>query len=241
MSTRKAVSSATVVSYLRNCIKNGDLNPDDKLPSEREISERLQTTRVTTREALKQLEAQGLIYRSNRRGWFVTPERIQYDPSRAMYFMDYVAEQGQQPFSREVLKRQIIADEALAERMGIEAGEPLVELHRLRGSGSRPVYFERIYLREKVLPGIFEQSVERSISRVVHDEYNTGYDRVDLNIIVGSLDDYEAELLQAPAGYTCIEIQRLSYDPNGEVMEYDVEHWRHDALELKVNLGTNGH
>ena len=241
MSTRKAVSSATVVSYLRTCIQKGDLNPDDKLPSEREISERLQTTRVTTREALKQLEAQGLIYRSNRRGWFVTPERIQYDPSRAMYFMDYVAEQGQQPFSREILKRQITADKALAERMGIEEGEFLVELHRLRGSGSRPVYFERIFIREKVLPGIMEKSVDRSLSRVVRDEYDTDYDKVELNIIVGSLDDYEAELLQAPAGYTSIEIQRLSYAPNGDVMEFDVEHWRHDALELKVSLGPNGH
>lgn len=241
MSTRKAVSSSTVVSYLRNCIKKGDLNPDDKLPSEREISERLQTTRVTTREALKQLEAQGLIYRSNRRGWFVTPDRIQYDPSRAMYFMDYVAEQGQQPFSKQILKKQVVADDILAEKMGIEAGEPLVELHRLRGSGSRPVYFERIYLREKALPGIFEKSIERSLSRVIRGDYHIGYDNVDLNIIVGSLDDYESELLQAPAGYTCIEVQRLVYDANGEVIEYDNEHWRHDALELKVSLGGNGH
>lgn len=236
---RKAVSSATVANYLRQKIETAEWQADDKLPSEREISERLQTTRVTTREALKLLESEGRIYRSNRRGWFVTPSRIQYDPSRAMYFMDYVADQGFQPFSQQTLKQRITADEELAERMGIDVGEPLLELHRLRGSNGRPVYFERIYLREKLLPGIADKSLEQSVSRIIHNEYQSGYGQVDLDIIVGSLDEFEASQLQAPAGYACIEIQRKSFDPNGDVLEYDIEYWRHDSLKLKVSLGKN--
>lgn len=238
MTARKAVTSASVVTYLRSCINKGDLNPDDKLPSEREISERLQTTRVTTREALKQLEAQGVIYRSNRRGWFVTPDRIKYDPSRAMFFMDYVAEQGQQPFSRELQKTKIKADAEIALMMGVPIGEPLVELQRLRGSGVRPVYVERILLREKLLPGIDKKDLENSVSRVIRNDYQTEYGRIDLDMVVGSLSVTDAELLQAPAGYTSITIQRLSYDAQGEVLELDLEQWRHDALQLKVSLSS---
>lgn len=238
MTARKAVTSASVVTYLRSCINKGDLNPDDKLPSEREISERLQTTRVTTREALKQLEAQGVIYRSNRRGWFVTPDRIKYDPSRAMFFMDYVAEQGQQPFSRELQKAKIKADAEIALMMGVPIGEPLVELQRLRGSGVRPVYVERILLREKLLPGIDKKDLENSVSRVIRNDYQTEYGRIDLDMVVGSLSVTDAELLQAPAGYTSITIQRLSYDAQGEVLELDLEQWRHDALQLKVSLSS---
>jgi len=238
MTARKAVTSASVVTYLRSCINKGDLNPDDKLPSEREISERLQTTRVTTREALKQLEAQGVIYRSNRRGWFVTPDRIKYDPSRAMFFMDYVAEQGQQPFSRELQKTKIKADAEIALMMGVPIGEPLVELQRLRGSGVRPVYVERILLREKLLPGIDKKDLENSVSRVIRNDYQTEYGRIDLDMVVGSLSVTDAELLQAPAGYTSITIQRLSYDAKGEVLELDLEQWRHDALQLKVSLSS---
>lgn len=238
MTARKAVTSASVVTYLRSCINKGDLNPDDKLPSEREISERLQTTRVTTREALKQLEAQGVIYRSNRRGWFVTPDRIKYDPSKAMFFMDYVAEQGQQPFSRELQKTKIKADAEIAVMMGVPIGEPLVELQRLRGSGVRPVYVERILLREKLLPGIDKKDLENSVSRVIRNDYQTEYGRIDLDMVVGSLSVTDAELLQAPAGYTSITIQRLSYDTQGEVLELDLEQWRHDALQLKVSLSS---
>lgn len=236
MTVRKAVSSSTVVNYLHRCIQKGDLSPDDKLPSEREISEKLGTTRVTTREALKQLEAQGVIYRSNRRGWFVTPERISYDPSRSMFFMDYVTDQGRQPFSQELLKRQISCDAELAAQIGIAEGEPLVELHRLRGADGRPVYVERIYLREKLLPGIIDKSLESSVSRVIRNEYQIDYDKIALDIVVGSLSPEEAELLQAPAGYASITIRRHSYNAAGELLEFDIEEWRHDALQLRVNL-----
>ncbi|WP_156504394.1 GntR family transcriptional regulator, partial [Oleiphilus sp. HI0066] len=52
-----------------------------KLPSERYLSEQHSTTRVTIREALKLLETEGLIYRENRRGWFISPPKLRYDPS----------------------------------------------------------------------------------------------------------------------------------------------------------------
>ncbi len=70
------------------------LDSQARLPAERELAERFKTTRVTLRQALGQLEAEGRIYRSNRRGWFVTPARLSYEPSRDVGFTRYVAEQG---------------------------------------------------------------------------------------------------------------------------------------------------
>ncbi|MDF5997399.1 GntR family transcriptional regulator [Pseudomonas aeruginosa] len=46
--------------------------------------------RITLREALQQLETEGLVYRENRRGWFVAPPRIRYNPTRTTGFMEYV-------------------------------------------------------------------------------------------------------------------------------------------------------
>ncbi|MCV4247786.1 GntR family transcriptional regulator, partial [Pseudomonas aeruginosa] len=68
-----------------------------KLPSERELAERFLCTRITLREALQQLETEGLVYRENRRGWFVAPPRIRYNPTRTTGFMEYVSAQGRQP------------------------------------------------------------------------------------------------------------------------------------------------
>jgi DNA-binding GntR family transcriptional regulator len=51
----------------------------------------------TLRQALQQLEAEGLVYRENRRGWFVSPRRTRYDPTRISAFMDHVSTQGRSP------------------------------------------------------------------------------------------------------------------------------------------------
>src|SRR5471030_2592527 len=63
-------------------ISAGTPPANEKFPSERDMIERFGCTRVTLRQALQQLEAEGLVYRENRRGWFVSPQRIRYDPTR---------------------------------------------------------------------------------------------------------------------------------------------------------------
>lgn len=236
MSERAVVKAIDVAALLKQKIITGGWSPDDRLPSERVISEQLQTSRVTTREALRMLETQGLIYRSNRRGWFVTPPRINYDPSRSMFFMSYVAEQGFTPFSRQLSKQRVFANESLAQLPGIEEGDSLVELVRIRGADNRPVYVETILLPERRLPGIFDHDLERSVTSVLRSKYGNPCASVELDMIASSLEKNEAELLQAPVGYTSFEIRRVSLDDQGLLLEYDIERWRHDALNLKVQL-----
>ncbi|MDF5919596.1 GntR family transcriptional regulator [Pseudomonas aeruginosa] len=65
-----------IYQSLREQIERGLLARGSKPPSERQLSELFSTTRITLREALGQLEDQGLIYREERRGWFVSPQRL---------------------------------------------------------------------------------------------------------------------------------------------------------------------
>lgn len=63
--------SAKVYEYLRDAIVEGELAPGTRL-LERELSTRLEVSRIPIREALPQLEAEGLIQTSPRRGAVVT-------------------------------------------------------------------------------------------------------------------------------------------------------------------------
>lgn len=86
-----------IKAQLQARIQSGALKSGDKLPSERELCAIFNTTRITIRESLAQLESSGLIWRADRRGWFVTPERLWLDPTQNTNFHKLCREQGREP------------------------------------------------------------------------------------------------------------------------------------------------
>jgi len=65
-SVKQPVLSKEVEKQLRASINAGIYKPGDKLPSERELVEQFEVSRVTVRDALKSLQSLGLV--SIRRG-----------------------------------------------------------------------------------------------------------------------------------------------------------------------------
>jgi GntR family transcriptional regulator, transcriptional repressor for pyruvate dehydrogenase complex len=63
-----------IVDQIGAAIVDGDLAPGEELPTERELCERFGVSRASTREALRVLEAQGLIVSHETRGRTVAPE-----------------------------------------------------------------------------------------------------------------------------------------------------------------------
>jgi DNA-binding GntR family transcriptional regulator len=233
---QKNVTAKQVIRHLQSAIRLGQLNSGDKLPSERVLSEQLGTTRVTIREALKTLESDGLIFRSNRRGWFVNTQRISYNPNRSGFYMDYVAEQGFVPFSKQVSFEQVSADTELASIFNIAEGEPVARLSRIRGVDGRPVYVETIYLNMALLPDILQYDLSRSVSEVVKGHYAFEYAASHFDIRVGTLSDEQAAKLHAPLNFNCVTISRTVKNQHQQVFEYDLEYWRHDVLSLNFSI-----
>ncbi len=122
---------------LQEQIEHGLLTPGGKLPAERKLSEVFDTTRITLREALVQLEAQGLIYREERRGWFVAPERLTYDLIERSHFHAMVRAQGRVPSTELLSARLQPAPAAICARLRLPALSSVVRICRLRRIDAR--------------------------------------------------------------------------------------------------------
>lgn len=217
-------------------IAAGDLKPGDKLPSERRLQTELGIARGTIREGLFQLEAEGAIYRRDRSGWYVSPPPVVYDPTRWEGFISYVEAQGRTPATRTVSAEEIVADAHLADVFGRPVGSPLYLICRLRYVDGRAVLLERLVVDASRTPGLLDFSFDQSLTSILKTAYGLSVARNQVTMQPCALKGYEAEALKVKSGLPGLAVQRVSYDAQGQVVEFDREYWRHDAVRISVDI-----
>lgn len=209
--------------------------PEGRLPPERMLAERFQTTRITLRQALAQLEGEGRIYRSNRRGWFVSPERLLYDPTRDHGFTDYVTAQGRRPRT-EVLGVDSVSYAPAAKALGLATEQPLYRIRRRRYVDERPVLVESVWLVPERVPGLLDHRFDRSLWELMRQQWHIELERKSIRMYPEGLSGQVARELGVGTGCAGLFVSRASFDTKRRPVEYDEEHWLHDALCIAVEI-----
>src|SRR5215472_7045288 len=108
---------------LREKIRAGEWKPGDIIPSERELSENYGISRMTARQAITDLVNEGVFYREQGKGTFVTKRKITQQLMRLTGFTEDISARGQRPGTKVLSAHMLPADETTAERLRISPGE----------------------------------------------------------------------------------------------------------------------
>src|SRR5271165_4384719 len=107
---------------LRERVRRGDWKPGDLIPSERELSETYRISRMTARQAVTDLVNEGVFYREQGKGTFVTSHKITLQLMRLTGFTEDISARGQRPSTRVIAATMCPADDITAERLRVEVG-----------------------------------------------------------------------------------------------------------------------
>ncbi|WP_259657215.1 UTRA domain-containing protein [Gluconacetobacter dulcium] len=223
-------------NQIANEIEAGILSSGARLPSERKYHELIGSARGTVREALSQLEAEGLIYRKDRSGWYVSPKPVTYDPTRWSGFMTYVAEQGRLPATETLQVKTEKQPPAILDIFGKGVRNPLYRVERRRSIDERPVLVEDITINPALAPGLARHNLNGSLSGVLRDVYGLVVTRNHVEMRACALVRHTAECLGVKSGTPGLLVIRTSYDARGRVIEYDQEYWCANAIRIEVDL-----
>ncbi|CAH0530251.1 phosphonate utilization transcriptional regulator PhnR [Vibrio hippocampi] len=222
-------------------IEAGMLAPAQKLPAERKLAESFDTTRVTLREALSSLEAEGRIYREDRRGWFIAPMPLRYDPTQTLNFSSMAKRQNRVPRTELLEAKAMMATKKAAELLELPPFSDVFRIERVRYLEQRPVMFVTNFIRPEAFPNLLEQDLESaSLTDIYRESYNTTYSRVRYRITITSLTGDIAQALRATQGASAIKVERVNYNQHGELVDCDIEYWRHDAISIESVAQING-
>lgn len=212
----------------------GNKERDVKLPSERQLLEQFNSSRITVREALFRLETEGLIYRQNRKGWFVSPARLRWNPIKKANYYQLAEEQGFIPQTRLLRIQDTVAPKVVCRAFEQDATDACWEVFRVRSLDGRPVMLEEIFCQKQAFPNLHQKALEGSITVLFSQEYNITISSEQSSITVTALPDDKAELLSLNAGAPCLKIIRQRFCQQNKLIDYNIEYWVHGAIEIEV-------
>ena len=215
-------------------IERRALGPNDRLPSERDYQDRMGVARGTVREAMLQLEALGIIYRQERRGWFVSPERLDFDITQPESFMDTVRKQNHVPKTEVLHCETLKASPELSAIFNILIDAPLYSIVRRRFIDNMPMLLERIYVDPEKLPQIVDKNLNGSIRKVMREDYDLIAHDSAVEMYPTALLSHDADWLSVSRGTPCLFVRRIARDQNRSVLVYDEELWRNNAFRLSL-------
>src|SRR5438309_9423594 len=116
---------------MRERVRAGEWQPGDLIPSERELGETYGISRMTARQAITDLVNEGLFYREQGKGTFVSQRKVTQQLMRLTGFTEDIRSRGQLPGTKVLSASMRPADETTAERLRIKPQEMIFCLQRL--------------------------------------------------------------------------------------------------------------
>lgn len=210
--------------------------PGTRLPAERSLCLEFEVARVTVQQILKRLEAEGLIYREDRRGWFVSPPCFLYNPQKRGHFGQAVLEQGRRPATDVLSMRVLEPPEIVRNLLNLAPGTELACISRIRAIDGRPVLYVEHYLQPDVFPGLFAHDLSGSMTELYAERYGFHYGRMTYQIIPTALSGEAAVAMRVADGSPGLLVTRVNHARDSDLRDCDLEYWRHDGVLVEVDV-----
>lgn len=222
---------------LRQNIVRGEWQPDDMLPSEVELMERYNVSRITVRQALDELVNEGLIYRQRGRGTFVAHPTVDQALTRIISFTEDMRQRGFIPGTEVLFSGLEPAPPEVAEKLQLEPGTELVRLDRLRLADNEPMSMEESHLVHRYCPGILQHDYAANpLREVLEQHYDIRLVRAKQTIRAIAAPRKIADKLSIPANTPLLYIERISYSSQNIPVEFLRLYHRGDRYVLYNEL-----
>ena len=206
---------------MREKIQSGEWKPGDLIPSERELGEKYGISRMTARQAITDLVNEGMFYREQGRGTFVSRHKIAQQLIRLTGFTEDIQARGQQPSTKVLSAEMCHADEATAERLSIKPGQLVFCLNRLRLANAEPLAIEFSQLNFPGCEKLLEEDLEHnSLYQLLEKKYGVPLMEAKQELEAGLAGNREAQILHIPVGSAVLFIRRTTYTENNQPIEY---------------------
>lgn len=220
---------------LRRAIETEQIKPGENIPPERELGERYKISRITVRKAIEQLIYEGMLYREQGRGTFVSRSRIIH-PMKILSFTEDMQQRGFKPGTKILETKIISGDKEISQCLAINANEEIAMISRIRLANNEPIAIETSYLPHRLYPNILQEDLTGSFIRLTEQKYHLRLAKATQVIDVSLPSEQEKKILKINEGVPVFLVKRASYLENNQTVEFLKAVYRGDRYKFTMHL-----
>ncbi|MFD9330633.1 GntR family transcriptional regulator [Streptomyces sp. NPDC060065] len=211
-----------------------------RLPTEEQLAEHYGVSVLTMRQALKELENEGLITRHRRRGTFIEPTAQRGAPVRLLGSVDAIVAQ-QSGMTTELLDHGTVPVSAELAEYFPDLAE-VGSYHRLRGDEKtgEPTNHARNYVRPELAALIDPEDLVRwPMTKVLRDVVGVRISRITDTVEARLADPETARLLQVPLLSPILHYTGVTHGEDGRALDVARILYRGDRFSFTVTLDAH--
>lgn len=212
---------------------------DGKLPPEQALAKVYNVSRVCMRQAMAELEKDGLIVRYRGRGSF-----INVSPKPILHNLDLPASFSKQSVRKYIDRNPEIVElcrfestyEHISEELNYQGA--IFYIKRIMRVDGNPISVNRIWLPEKFTPGLDQTGlcVEGSLSKTLDQKYCLKAHHRSNIIEAVRPSASEVELLKITYDTLMLQVTSTSFLEDNTPFEHSVTSWIGDSIRLKMDV-----
>jgi GntR family transcriptional regulator len=226
-----------IYQTLREKIADSGYKTGSSFPSERELAEMFSVSRMTVRQALIKLKREGLIHSERGIGAFVSKRKLDVHTRNLVGFTEEMKDRGMQPSSRLIMAKLEIANDEIASDLGVETGDEVFHLQRLRLADGSPMAFENAYLPAKQYPDLDKFDLEGlSLYQILEKEFGVKMSHAEEVLEALSSSPEIAKTLSLEKNAPVLMVHRVVFSEGDSAVESVRTYYRADRYRATFYL-----
>lgn len=226
---------AKLRDYLRQQILSGTLHASDRLPSEQMLVKQFNVSRVTVRQALRELRNEGLIRSAQGKGCFVSLQGVQ-DSRSMMGFHQSMATLGFLAASEVLSVAERFASTEVTQALGLSRRAPVLELRRMRRLNGEPVSCEIRHFPQDIGRHLKSCDLTRDVLPLLSSKCGIRPARSEVRVEAMPCRPEHANRLKLSKGEPVLSIYRVTFDIHERAIDYQRLYCRGDSYRFQCNL-----
>ncbi|MFC6175313.1 GntR family transcriptional regulator [Companilactobacillus huachuanensis] len=217
---------------IRKEIESGKWAVGERIPSERQLSQDFDVSRMTLRQAIQTLVDEGILQRQVGSGTYVASSKVQEKMSGTTSFTEITESQGKKPSSKTVSYH--VADPSISEieKLKLKNGDQVLRMERIRYADKQPICFEVATIPIVIVNSLNKKDITSSLYKALEDKAGLKLGDATQTVSAILASEKIANFLNVKRGSAVLRVRQVTTLDDERPFEYVRSQYAGDRFEF---------